>query len=56
MAAREAYANKNRWVEYISVIDDPSAMEKMLEFSNGQRKVPVIVEGERVTVGYQGKG
>jgi glutaredoxin len=56
MAAREAYANKNKLVEYISVIDDPPALEKMLVFSNGQRKVPVIVEGERVTVGYQGKG
>jgi glutaredoxin len=38
------------------VIDDPRALEKMLALSNGQRKVPVIVEGERVTVGFQGKG
>jgi hypothetical protein len=38
------------------VIDDPHALEKMLMFSKGQRKVPVIVEGKRVTVGFQGKG
>ena len=56
MAAREAYARKNRSLEYVSVIDDPHALEKMLVLSNGQRKVPVIVEGERVTVGFQGKG
>jgi hypothetical protein len=38
------------------VIDDPVAFEKMLDLSNGQRKIPVIVDGERVTVGFQGKG
>jgi glutaredoxin len=31
-------------------------LAEMLEYSNGQRKVPVIVEGDRVFVGYQGKG
>ncbi len=29
-------------------------MEKMLELSNGQRKVPVIVADGTVTVGYGG--
>lgn len=56
LAAREAYARKNRSVEYVSVIDDPHALEKMLVLSNGQRKIPVIVEGEQITVGFQGKG
>jgi len=27
----------------------------MLEYSKGKRRVPVIVEGETVTIGYQGK-
>jgi len=27
----------------------------MLEYSDGKRKVPVIVEGELVTVGFKGK-
>jgi len=27
----------------------------MLEYTNGKRKVPVIVEGELVTVGFKGK-
>ena len=29
-------------------------METMLKASGGQRKVPVIVEGEKVTIGYGG--
>ncbi len=29
-------------------------MDDMLKYSNGVRKVPVIVEGEKVTVGYGG--
>jgi hypothetical protein len=38
------------------VIDDPGALERMLVLAKGQRKIPVIVDGERVTVGFQGKG
>jgi glutaredoxin len=38
------------------VIDDPRALEEMLVLSKGQRKIPVIVENERVSVGFQGKG
>jgi hypothetical protein len=33
---------------------DGSKLEEMLGFSGGQRKVPVIVEGEKVTIGYGG--
>jgi hypothetical protein len=29
-------------------------MDAMLKWSKGQRKVPVIVQGEAVTVGYGG--
>ena len=29
-------------------------MKEMLGFSKGDRKVPVIVEGDKVTVGYGG--
>jgi len=29
-------------------------LEEMLKFSDGERKVPVIVEGEKVTIGYGG--
>lgn len=47
---------KNRTVEYVNVFDDPASMQTMLKKSKGERKVPVIVEGDRVTVGYKGKG
>ncbi len=30
-------------------------MENMLKFSKGVRKVPVIVEGDTVTIGFEGK-
>jgi glutaredoxin len=29
-------------------------MDAMLKSSKGQRKVPVIVEGDKVTIGYGG--
>jgi glutaredoxin len=29
-------------------------MDAMLKISNGQRQVPVILEGEKVTIGYGG--
>jgi hypothetical protein len=29
-------------------------MKRMLELSGGERKVPVIVEGGKVTIGYGG--
>jgi len=33
---------------------DSRMMDAMLELSGGQRKVPVIVEGEQVTIGFGG--
>jgi glutaredoxin len=56
MAAREAYERGNTRVEYVSVIDDPDALEKMLALSKGKRKIPVIVVGNTVTTGFKGKG
>jgi glutaredoxin 3 len=36
------------------VKQDAAAMAEMLKHSGGQRKVPVIVEDGRATVGYGG--
>jgi hypothetical protein len=33
---------------------DADGMKQMLDVSSGRREVPVIVEGDRVTVGYGG--
>ena len=55
-SAREAYANQGKDVTYVNVISDPGKMDDMLEYSKGDRKVPVIVEHGEVTIGFQGKG
>ena len=54
-AAREAYSKAGKQVRYKNVVQDPKQLEAMLEYSDGKRKVPVIVEGELVTVGFKGK-
>jgi len=48
--AREAYKEHH----YIDVQHDPDRMAEMLRFSEGQRKVPVIVSGSTVKIGYNG--
>jgi len=40
--------------EYINVKKDPAQLQRMLAFSDGRRAVPVIVDGEKVTVGFGG--
>ena len=40
--------------EYFDVKVSPEKLGEMLRYSKGVRKVPVIVEGEKVTVGYGG--
>ena len=39
---------------YYDVHSDPGKLEEMLEYSKGAREVPVIVEGDKVTLGYGG--
>jgi glutaredoxin len=36
------------------VTNDEGKLEEMLKISKGVRKVPVIVEGEKVEIGYGG--
>jgi glutaredoxin len=38
---------------YIDVLKDPAELQRMVELSGG-RRVPVIVEQGRVTVGFHG--
>jgi glutaredoxin len=40
--------------EYIDVKQSSQNLAKMLEHSGGKRKVPVIVEPENVTIGWEG--
>jgi hypothetical protein len=38
----------------VDVKSESGKLEEMLTHSGGVRKVPVIVEGEKVTIGYGG--
>ncbi|MBI4848306.1 MAG: glutaredoxin [Nitrospirae bacterium] len=49
--ARSAYG----WgAQYYDVKADKAKLEEMLKHTGGQRKVPVIVEDGKVTIGYGG--
>lgn len=39
---------------YYDVKRDSDKLEEMLRYSKGERRVPVIVEANNVTVGYGG--
>ncbi len=45
-------------MEYVRVKTDEgideAALQRMMEYSDGQRRVPVIVENDRVTIGFGG--
>lgn len=53
-AARNEYAARGREVRYHDVRRDPAAMERFLELSGGDRRVPLVVDRGRVCVGYDG--
>ena len=53
--AREACAKEGREVAYYDVRFDADKMKDMLKYSDGARKVPVIVDQGKVTIGFNGK-
>jgi ribosomal protein S4E len=42
-------------VEYYDVRFDADKMKDMLKYSDGAREVPVIVDQDKVTIGFNGK-
>lgn len=40
--------------EYINVKKNPVDLQRMLAYSGGRRAVPVIVDGDQVTIGFGG--
>jgi len=54
-AAREAFAKKEKEVEYFNVLSDKDKLETMLKLADGRRKVPVIVDGKNITIGFKGR-
>jgi glutaredoxin len=53
-AARDHYLGLAVPFEYFNVKKNPAELDRMLKFSRGKREVPVIVEGNKVTIGYGG--
>jgi len=53
-AARKEFAQRGYEVRYLDVKADPAAMGRFLELSGGDRRVPLIEEGGKVTVGFGG--
>ena len=49
--ARSAYGDD---AQYVDVKAGREKLEEMLEYSGGVRKVPVIVQGEKISIGYGG--
>jgi hypothetical protein len=41
-------------VVYRDVQEDAQALEEMLRLTHGNRRVPVMVEGEKIDIGFGG--
>ena len=49
------YGKRGMNVEYFNVKNDAKAMQRFLDLSGGDRRVPLVEEeGGRVTVGFNG--
>jgi glutaredoxin 3 len=53
-AARDHYLSLGVPFEYYNVKKAPAALDRMLRYSRGKRQVPVIIEDEKVTIGFGG--
>ena len=54
-SARKAYEKDGRDVEYADVLSDADKLNIMLKYSDGMRKVPIIVDGDKVSIGFKGR-
>jgi glutaredoxin 3 len=53
-AAKDDFERKGVQYTEHDVKADAGALKQMLELNDGQRKVPTIVQGDQVTVGFNG--
>lgn len=53
-AARRDFEKRGVAVEYFDVEEDAAAMRQFLQLSRGDRRVPLIVDGGRVSQGFGG--
>ena len=54
VAARDDCKDRGVPFRYVNVKKDAAGLERMLALTKGQRRVPVIVEGEKITIGFGG--
>lgn len=40
--------------DYVNVLEDEAGLKRMMQLTNGRRKIPVIVQDGKVTVGFGG--
>jgi glutaredoxin 3 len=52
--ARKDYFRRQIPFEYVNVLEDPAGLERMLKITKGRRKIPVIVDAGKVTIGFGG--
>jgi glutaredoxin 3 len=53
-AARDDFARRHVPVQYVNVKKNAADLKRMLTYTKGRREVPVIVDGETVTIGFGG--
>ena len=53
-AARADFSRRKIPFEYINVLKDEDGLERMVTLTNGRRKIPVIVDAGKITVGFGG--
>jgi len=54
LAARDHYRDEGVPFEYVNVKKNAADLARMLEYSRGRREVPVVVDGDTVTIGFGG--
>lgn len=53
-AAKEDLQRRGIAFTELNARDDEAAQQRMLSLNGGRRHVPTLVEGDRVTVGFEG--
>jgi len=52
--ARDHYTDQKIPFQYFNVKKNVADLQRMLDYSKGARRVPVIVDGDSVTIGFGG--
>ena len=55
-AAKADYEKRKVAFKEVDVPNTPGALQELLKVTNGQRRVPVIVEDGKVTIGWKSGG